>query len=68
MSLGASIGLKMLEFFPNIEFGMFFYGVPPFLSLQPERIKTRTIIYIGGNDKVKHISDRETISKIKQIC
>ena len=59
-SLGAAVGLKMLEFIDGIQFAMFFYGFPPTDEIKPERIKCRTFVYVGSKDKTKFLSDKNT--------
>lgn len=44
---------------------MFFYGLPPVAEVRPERIESRTIIYCGEKDHVKHLSDRQMVSAAK---
>jgi dienelactone hydrolase len=59
LSIGSAIGLKLLEFFDDIEFSMFFYGLPPIGDIKPSSIRSRTIIYMGSKDRVKHLSDKQ---------
>ena len=64
-SIGAAVGLKMLEYMEGVEFSMFFYGLPPVGEIRPERIKSRTIIYCGEKDHVKHLSNKQMVSAAK---
>jgi hypothetical protein len=46
---------------------MFFYGIPPVSEIMPEKIATRTILYVGTKDKVKFLSEKQLqgASKLK---
>jgi dienelactone hydrolase len=62
-SLGAAIGLKLMEHIPNVELGIFFYGFPHLDQVEPDKIQGKTIVYVGGRDKIKYLSDRTTIDR-----
>ena len=57
-SIGAAIGLKTLEYTKKVDFGFFFYGLPPLESVNPHKITASVTIFLGSDDKIKHLSDR----------
>lgn len=64
-SLGAAIGLKLMEQLTNVELGIFFYGFPQLDQVQADKITCKTIVYVGSRDKIKYLSDKPTIDKAK---
>ena len=66
-SLGAAIGLKMLEYLPFVKLAYFFYGFPPIDNINPQKIACSTKVFIGKNDKVKNLSDQRVVKKAKDI-
>lgn len=66
-SLGAAIGLKLMEYVTDVELAMFFYGFPPLDKVQAGKINCKTIVYVGVEDKIKYLSDKSTVEKAKRI-
>lgn len=46
---------------------MLFYGFPPLHSIDADKIKSKTILYVGSNDKVQHLSDSGTLKIAKKM-
>lgn len=46
---------------------MFFYGFPPLDSINADKIKSKTVLYVGTSDKVQHLSDSGTQKIAKKM-
>ncbi len=46
---------------------MFFYGFAPPESIIANKIKIKTIVYVGTSDKVQHLSDSGTLKIAKKM-
>lgn len=57
-SIGASLGLKLIEYFKQVSLGIFFYGYPIAKNLKPDQINCPVVIFHAENDKIKHLSDK----------
>ena len=66
-SIGSAIGLKVIEYTDKVEFGFFFYGLPPLEVARPLKIKATVMIFLGSEDKVKHLSDRTIARKVGSV-
>ena len=66
-SIGAAIGLKVLEYTNKVDFGFFFYGLPPLETIRPQRITAAVTIFLGSDDKVKYLADRTIARRVGSL-
>ena len=66
-SLGAAIGLKILEHTDKIDFAFMFYGFPPLETVRPSNISALTTVYVGSEDKIKYISNKVFYKKAEGV-
>ena len=65
-SIGAAIGLKMLQYLTTIDLAFFFYGLPPLDAINANAIVTETKIFLGRRDPIKYLSDVTLVNKAKK--
>ena len=66
-SIGAAIGLKVLEYTNKVDFGFFFYGLPPLETVRPQKITASVTIFLGSDDKVKYLADRTVARRVGSL-
>jgi dienelactone hydrolase len=66
-SLGAAIGLKILELTAKVDMAFLFYGLPPLETVHPQLVEAAVTVFLGEEDSVKHLSDRALARKARKV-
>ena len=66
-SLGAAVGLKMLEIMEEVKFAMLFYGIPPLKGARASKLKCPVTLYVGQKDQIKGLSEEGLVQKAMKV-